>query len=222
MNMATARKKVIDSSRYSKPLTREKIANAAIDIIRSEGQEALSMRKIAGLFEVDVAALYRHFKNKETLLAEIGQIVSQSLDLELPDKGDWRERFLTLANTIRQRITRHPELGIHGQASPRATPFYSRANGLIATLFFERGLRDTELLYATQTLLHLITSIAESEAMARQTPRPQNRAFAATITDYLPEEVCDHWPTTSAKQNWSIDFDSFFDYAINKALKSLQ
>lgn len=219
--MATARKKTVDQSRYSKPLTREKIANAAIDIVRSDGQQALSMRRIAALFDVDVAALYRHFKNKDALLAEIGQLVSQELDLVLPTRGNWHNRFITLAQSIRERITSHPELGIHGQASPRTTPFYARANGLIAELFLEKGLRDYELLYATQTTLHLITSIAESEVMTAITPRANNRAFAATIVDYLPPEVRDNWPTTSAKQRWSIDFDAFFDYAINRTLDSL-
>ena len=65
-------KKPRRNAKYARPLTREKIAAAALEIVRREGQSALSMRKVAGLFEVDVAALYRHVSNKEELLAEIG------------------------------------------------------------------------------------------------------------------------------------------------------
>ncbi len=209
-----------NAQRYSKPLTREKIANAAIDIVRSEGSNALSMRKVAGLFAVDVAALYRHYQNKEALLEEIGQIVSEEIALDAPSAGSWEERFCTLLQDIRQRIARHPELGIHGQASARTTPFFAKANGLVAQLLFEHGLRGTQLLFATQTALHLVTSIAESEAMTRSASRASNRQFAATIIEYLPVEVRDSWPTATAAQKWSIDFDAFFDSALDSLLDS--
>ena len=209
------------AQRYSKPLTREKIANAAIDIVRSEGSNALSMRKVAGLFAVDVAALYRHYENKEALLEEIGQIVSEEIALEAPENGSWEERMYTLAQDIRQRIARHPELGIHSQASARTTPFFAKANGLVAQLLYERGLQGEQLLFATQTILHLVTSIAESEAMTQKTSRSSNRQFAATIVDYLPEALRSSWPAASAKRRWSINFDAFFDYALSSTLDSI-
>ncbi|MFK7898552.1 MAG: TetR/AcrR family transcriptional regulator [Myxococcota bacterium] len=209
------------SSKYSRPLTREKIAAAAIDIVRCEGQSALSMRKIAGLFEVDVAALYRHFKNKDELLAKIGQLASEMVDLEPPTGGAWEERLLDLAKKIRDRIGQHPELGIYGGDSAWATPFFARANGLIAELFCEAGLEGKELVFATQTLLHLITSITQSEVMASDTPTAMNRSFAELIHAQLSQEVRKAWPATTARTDWSIDFDALFDFALRSTLRSL-
>jgi AcrR family transcriptional regulator len=199
-------------------LTREKIAAAAIEIVRSEGQAALSMRKVAGLFGVDVAALYRHFRNKDELLADVGRLASEMVDLEAPTKGSWEQRFLELAEKIRDRIARHPELGIYGGSSPWATPFFARANGLIAALFCEAGLEGPQLVFATQTVLHLVTSMAQSEVMTRSTPRELNRAFAKTIHDHLPEEVQKAWPSTSARHDWSVDFDALFEFAVRSTL----
>ena len=204
--------------KFSRPLTREKIAAAAIEIVRSEGQPALSMRKVAGLFGVDVAALYRHFRNKDELLAEVGRLASAMVDLEAPTTGSWEERFLELADRIRDRIARHPELGIYGGSSPWATPFFARANGLIAALFCEVGLEGSKLVFATQTVLHLVTSVAQSEVMTRSTSSELNRAFAETIHDQLPEEVRKAWPSTSAKDDWSVDFDAFFEFALRTTL----
>jgi len=206
---------------YSRPLTREKIAAAAIEIVRGEGQAALSMRKVAGLFEVDVAALYRHFQNKDELLAEVGRLASEMVDLEAPTEGSWEERFLALAEMIRDRIARHPELEIYGGSSPWATPFFARANGLIAALFCEAGLEGPQLVFATQTVLHLLTSVAQSEVMTRGTPTELNRAFAQTIHDQLPEEVRKAWPSTSAKHDWSLDFDAFFEFALRTTLDAV-
>jgi len=218
--MATRRAKATPS-RYSKPLSREKIAAAAIEIVRTEGQSALSMRKVAGLFDVDVAALYRHFSNKDELLAEVGRVASDLVDLEIPTEGSWEDRFFALAEVIRDRISAHPELGIYGGGSPWATPFIARANGLVAALLAEAGLKGDELVFATQTVLHLVTSMAQSEVMTRATPTEQNRDFAITIHDQLPESVRKAWPATRARNDWSVDFDALFEFALRRTLEAV-
>jgi AcrR family transcriptional regulator len=179
------------------------------------------MRKVAGLFGVDVAALYRHFRSKDELLAHVGQLASEMVDLDSPTQGSWEERFIELAERIRDRIAQHPELEIYGGGSPWATPFFARANGLIAELFCEAGLEGTRLLFATQAVLHLVTSVAQSEVLTRDTPSELNRAFAKTIHDQLPEKVRKAWPTTSAEHDWSLDFDSFFDFALRMLLDAV-
>lgn len=221
--MPAPRKKIGQKRRrqYSRPLTREKIAAAAIEIVRGEGQSALSMRKVAGLFAVDVAALYRHFKNKDELLAEVGRIASEMVDLETPNQGLWEERFMELAKRIRGGISQHPELGIYGGDSPWATPFFAKANGLIAALLCEAGLEGQKLVFATQTVLHLVTSMAQSEVMARDTPTELNREFAELIHAELSEDVRTAWPSTNANNDWSVDFDALFDFALRATLKTL-
>ena len=206
---------------FSRPLSLEKIAAAATLIIRRDGQTALSMRKVAGLFGVDVAALYRHVRNKEELLAEVGRLASQMIDLEAPSEGEWEDRFLTLTRQIRDRIAEHPEIGIFSDGSPFSTPFFARANGLTAELLCEAGLEGQHLVFATQTVLHLVTSLAQSQILTRATPRAQNRAFAETIRAQLPKGVEKSWPATRARTDWSIDFEALFDYAMRSMLDSV-
>ncbi len=206
---------------HSRPLTRRKIAAAAIDIVRDEGADALSMRKVAAVFGVDVAALYRHVRNKDELLEETGRLASEQVELVAPTEGDLEDRFLGLCAVIRDRIARHPELGIHSGGSPWATPFFARANGLIAELLCEAGLSGDALVHATQTVLHLVTGIAQSEVLTRATTRSDNRAFARTIYESLSDEVRAHWPATRSAHDWSVDFDVFFDFAVRALLDAL-
>ncbi len=206
----------------SRPLSRRKIAAAAIDIVRDEGLEALSMRRVAAAFGVDVAALYRHVRNKDELLEEAGRLASEQVELDAPKEGDFEARFVGLCRAIRDRIAEHPELGIHSGGSPWATPFFARANGLVAELLHESGLARDALVHATQTVLHLVIAIAQSQVLASETPREQNRAFAKTIYESLPEAVRRAWPTTSARTEWSVDFDAFFDFAVRALLAALR
>ena len=202
----------------SRPLSRSKIAAAAIDIVRDEGPGALSMRKVAATFGVDVAALYRHVRNKQELLAEAGRLAAETVELEAPGDGALEERLLNLCAAIRDRIAHHPELGIHAGGSPWATPFFARANGLLAALLVEAGLSGNALVHATQALLHLVTSIAQSEVMAGATSRSENRAFARVIREALPAEVRGHWPASDAARDRTLDFDAFFEAAVRALL----
>lgn len=206
---------------HSKPLNREKIAAAAIDLAREAGQGAVSMRQVAGRLGVDVAALYRHFRNKDELLGEVGRVASEMAELHAPEQGSWEERFLELCGAIRDRILRHPELGVYGGGSPWATPFIARANGLVAGLFFEAGLRGTDLLYATQAVLHTVTSVALSEVLNRATPPEDNRRFRKVIVEHLPDEVREAWPRPTRKSSGPLVFDDFFGFVLRAMLNAV-
>jgi len=52
---------------------KEELVSAGIRIISKDGVDGLSLREVAGLAGVSHAALYRHFKNKEDLLASIAE-----------------------------------------------------------------------------------------------------------------------------------------------------
>ncbi|MDP6978996.1 MAG: TetR family transcriptional regulator [Myxococcota bacterium] len=84
------------------------IAAAAIETVRNEGSRALSMRKVAGEFGVDVAARYRHFRNKDELLDEVGRLASEISALGVPFDGSWEGRFRELCESNREQIVSHP------------------------------------------------------------------------------------------------------------------
>ncbi len=51
--------------------TRQKIIDAAIDLIAEKGYKGASVRKIAAKVGIRESAIYNHFKNKEEILKEI-------------------------------------------------------------------------------------------------------------------------------------------------------
>ena len=70
--------------------TRINILDAALQIVKEEGWQALSMRKIADVIEYTAPIIYEYFSNKEAIL------------LELNRKG-----FLILANDLREAKSKH-------------------------------------------------------------------------------------------------------------------
>jgi len=70
--------------------TRVNILDAALQIVKEEGWQALSMRKIADVIEYTAPIIYEYFSNKEAIL------------LELTRKG-----FLILAKDLREAKSKH-------------------------------------------------------------------------------------------------------------------
>ena len=52
-------------------ITADRISNAALELLESEGPEAVSMRRIAEAVGVTPMAIYHHFHNKEALLNSV-------------------------------------------------------------------------------------------------------------------------------------------------------
>ncbi|MFC0181960.1 TetR/AcrR family transcriptional regulator [Pseudarcicella hirudinis] len=72
--------------------TRTNILEAACQIVKNEGWQALSMRKIADLIEYTAPIIYEYFANKDAILQELTRrgycILSQSLELARREHED--------------------------------------------------------------------------------------------------------------------------------------
>jgi len=67
--------------------TRQKIIDAAIDLIAKEGYRGASVRKIAGAVGIRESAIYNHFRNKEEILKEIiAQIFTTPFQMSDPEE----------------------------------------------------------------------------------------------------------------------------------------
>lgn len=83
------------------PLTRERILDAAIDLIESDGPGALSMRRLGRSLGVEGMALYHHFEGREDLLGAIAERLLKPLG-ELEFGSDWRQACEAFATRLRQ------------------------------------------------------------------------------------------------------------------------
>jgi AcrR family transcriptional regulator len=74
-----------------KEATRISILDAALQIVKAEGWQALSMRKIADLIEYTPPVIYEYFANKEAILVELTRKGFLLLSKDLQDAGSKHE-----------------------------------------------------------------------------------------------------------------------------------
>ncbi len=90
-----------------KPLNRERILAAALELVDEQGIEALSMRKLGqALGGYEAMSLYNHVANKDDLLAGILDLVLS--EMEPPDPTGGFPAIRTAALSAHEALKRHP------------------------------------------------------------------------------------------------------------------
>lgn len=93
-----------------KGITRERIVEAALELLNDEGMDALTVRKLAARLGVGAPALYWHLRNKQELLDEMATVVMRRVTDALSSiapSGSWREDLAAYARVLRAEYLRH-------------------------------------------------------------------------------------------------------------------
>jgi AcrR family transcriptional regulator len=94
--------------------TRERIAEAALEIADAEGYEAVTMRRVAAALGAGTMTLYHYVRNKDELTALMDDSIMAELIVpedELAD--DWREALAQIARRSYAAFQRHPWIFEH-------------------------------------------------------------------------------------------------------------
>ncbi|WP_313545250.1 TetR/AcrR family transcriptional regulator C-terminal domain-containing protein [Leifsonia aquatica] len=86
--------------------TRDDVARTALRILDDHGLPDLTMRRLAAALDVQPSALYWHFPNKQSLLAELAdRIVAGPSNSAAPaPDGEWMEAVRTEAAALRDAL----------------------------------------------------------------------------------------------------------------------
>ena len=94
-------------ARGRRPLDRERVLRAAIDLVDEHGLDALSMRKLGQVLGVEAMSLYNHVASKDDLLDGIVDIVTGQFELPREELG-WKAAIRGCAIAAHEVLLRHP------------------------------------------------------------------------------------------------------------------
>jgi AcrR family transcriptional regulator len=91
------------------PLSVDAVVKAGLRILRKEGIDAVSMRRVATELDTGPASLYVYVTNRQDLLNKMFDAVVAEVDLsDPPDRKRWREQLETYATSARDTMNRYP------------------------------------------------------------------------------------------------------------------
>ncbi len=91
------------------PLTRERIIEAALNIMDDEGLEAVTMRRIGRELGVEAMSLYNHVEDKDDILDGVARMVMGKFRT-LEPSDDWRADAREAAHEWRRVLLIHPSV----------------------------------------------------------------------------------------------------------------
>lgn len=95
--------------RPREPLTRDRVVDAALQVMDAEGLEAVSMRRVAREVGVEAMSLYHHVEDKEDLLDAVCERVMAGFEFPAPT-GDWADDCRRAARAWRRLLKDHPNV----------------------------------------------------------------------------------------------------------------
>src|ERR687885_131187 len=91
------------------PLSVDAVIDAGLRVLRKEGIDAVTMRRVAAELDTGPASLYVYVENRQDLLNKMFDTVAGEVDIsEPPDPKRWREQLVELVTRIRDAMDRHP------------------------------------------------------------------------------------------------------------------
>src|SRR5919109_1657588 len=84
-------------------LTRERLVEAALELVNEEGLEGLSMRALAEKLEVKAASLYWHVRDRRELLERLGESILETVSRPR-QRATWRETVVAIADALGRRV----------------------------------------------------------------------------------------------------------------------
>jgi TetR/AcrR family tetracycline transcriptional repressor len=178
---ATARNEVAAPRR---PLNRERVVDAALDLADRDGLEALTMRRLAGDLGVDPMAIYNHVDGKDALLDALAARLWSEVQIADGD-GRWDDQLRDLARSVRRMFQRHPRtapLALTRAALPLPTvaSFHHALEILRA-----RGLPEEIAAAVTRSLISYASGYGFAELTCLGTPGRRPGETAPDPTDVL-------------------------------------
>ena len=170
------------------PLSRDAVVDAALALLKSEGLDAVTMRRIAAALDTGAASLYVYVAGREGLLQAIQDRIIATVELEDPDRLRWRAQLHALLDRMYRALVAHPGIAATTMSEPPAMEATLRLLENILGLLLAGGLEPQDAAWAAD-IFALLVSYAAMEADARRTnPREQPDELHQRFASLSPEQ----------------------------------
>jgi AcrR family transcriptional regulator len=177
------------------PLSEEAVVDAALAILRSDGLEAVTMRRVAAALDTGAATLYVYVSGREGLLQAMLDRVTATIELEAPDPSRWRAQLHSLLGRMRHALAAHPGIAAMTLADPPTTEAVLLLSENLLGILLAGGLVLQDSAWACDIFVLLVTAAAREDDVRRPRGRSDDRreqadeiykAFAGLPSDRFP------------------------------------
>ncbi|KQO64981.1 TetR/AcrR family transcriptional regulator [Curtobacterium sp. Leaf261] len=176
------------------PITARRIVDTALDVIATEGYDALTMRRVASALGTGPASLYAHVRNKADLDDLLIGTLCARVALPEPDPTRWRAQVLEVCAAVRDEYLRYPGISRATlSAAPTGVDVLRLGEGLLA-IMLAGGVPPRAAAWASDAAILYVGAYSSELSFRTRTDAPDQR----TVVDRLRELPADRFPNTVA------------------------
>jgi TetR/AcrR family tetracycline transcriptional repressor len=215
----------IERRRQRRTLNQLQVVRAAIALLDEVGLDELTMRRLASRLGVKAASLYRHVRNKEELLALLGDEISGEIPLS-QTSGDWRDRLKEMAWNVRRGLLAHRDAARVLASTPPAGSRRLRHIEAVLRILREAGLGDVDAARTAYHLNNFVTEFAADEARLAAfaaTPGLSRRKLFAELRRQFKALPKDDYPTIVALADALTEDaqDELFQFGVDMCIRGI-
>jgi AcrR family transcriptional regulator len=156
------------------PLSQEAVVDAALAILRSDGFDAVTMRRVAAALDTAAASLYVYVSGREGLLQAMLDRVTATIELEAPDPSRWRTQLHSLLQRMHQALVDHPGIAEVTLADSPTTDAVLLVTENLLGILLAGGLDPQDAAWASDIFVSLVTIAAREDDVRRPLGRSDN------------------------------------------------
>jgi AcrR family transcriptional regulator len=200
------------------PLSEDAVVDAALAILKADGLEAVTMRRVAAALDTGAASLYVYVSGREGLLQTMVDRVIATIEVEAPDPSRWRAQLHSLVHRMRHALVAHPGIAAMFLTIPPMTETVLRLTENLLGNQLAGDLDPQDAAWASDIFLLLVTAVAsENDARRRRGSDDDYRRDVDELHTTFAGLPPDRFPSLAAHAAQMVagDADERFDFAIN-------
>jgi TetR/AcrR family tetracycline transcriptional repressor len=215
-----------DRRRKRQTLDQSQVVRAALTLLDEVGLDQLTMRRLAERLGVKAASLYRHVRNKDELLALLGDEISAEIPLPR-SVGSWRDQLTEMAWNVRRGLLAHRDAARVLADTPPAGPRRLRHIEAVLRVLRTTGLKDRDVTRAAYHLNNFVTEFASDEgrfAAYAAVAGSSRRKILAEVRRQFNSLPPDEFPTLVMLADYLTEDaqDDLFQFGIDMCLRGIQ
>lgn len=149
------------------PLSVDAVVDAALKILKEEGLEAVTMRRVAALLDTGAASLYVYVAGREGLQRAMLDRITSSVTLEVPDPLRWRDQLHGLLQRMFEGLNAYPGMAAMTLAhAPTTQTVLLVAENLLGILL-AGGIEPQDAAWTCDVFVMLVTAVASEDDVRR-------------------------------------------------------
>jgi AcrR family transcriptional regulator len=149
------------------PLSVDAIVDAALSILKSDGLEAVTMRRVATALDTGAASLYVYVSGREGLHLAMLDRVTAEVELEVPDPSRWRDQLHALLSRMHRALVDHPGIAGMTLAYPPMTDAVLLLTENLLGILLAGGIEAQDAAWACDLFVLLVTGVATEDDVRR-------------------------------------------------------